>query len=126
MPAVADIDNDGREEIVACVPDFSTIVRLFAFHSDGTNVVGFPVTIANGLPIRRVAIADVDIDGFKDIVVQGNGGTPRKMTIVGHLGNVMSQWTLPVQRWAASIVPTPAIGNFDDGPPARDRCRRAK
>ena len=27
MPAVADIDNDGREEIVACMPDFSTSHR---------------------------------------------------------------------------------------------------
>ena len=100
MPAVADIDNDGREEIVASMPDFSTFphsLRLFAFHSDGTNVVGFPVTIAMDFH-PTVAIADVDIDGFKDIVVQGNGGTPRKMTIVGRLGNVMSQWTLPVQQ----------------------------
>ena len=79
MPAVADIDNDGREEIVACMPDFSTYdsLRLFAFHSDGTNVAGFPVTIAMDFQ-PTVAIADVDIDGFKDIVVQGNGGTPQE------------------------------------------------
>ena len=38
------------------------------------------------------------------------------MTIVGHLGNVMSQWTLPVQRSGASIVSTPAVGNFDEDP----------
>jgi AtzE family amidohydrolase len=117
MPAVADIDNDGLEEIIACMPDFSTYdsLRLFAFHSDGTNVVGFPVTIAMDFQ-PTVAIADVDNDGFKDIVVQGNGGTPRKMTIVGRLGNVMSQWTLPVQRSGAAIVSTPAIGNFDADP----------
>jgi len=117
MPAVADIDNDGREEIVVAVPDFETFqaLRLFAFHSDGTYVTGFPVVLAMDFD-PSIAIADVDMDGFKDIVIQGNGGTPRKMTIVGHAGNVLSQWMLPVQHLSASIVSTPAIGNFDEDP----------
>ena len=118
MPAVADIDNDGRAEIVVCIPDSSPCnsLRLFAFHSDGTTVAGFPVAIAMGL-LPTVAIADVDIDGFKDIVVQGNGGTPQKMAIVGHLGNVISQWTRPARTWLASIEPTPALGSLRYGSP---------
>jgi len=116
MPAVADIDNDGREEIVAGVPDFdASTLRLFAFHSDGTSVTGFPVALTMDFQPSLV-IADVDGDGYKDIVIQGNSGIPRNMTIVGHSGNVLSQWMLPVQHSGAAIVSTPAVGNFDDDP----------
>jgi subtilisin family serine protease len=116
MPAVADLDGDGRREVVIDSLDWpAKVSRLFAFRSDGTLMPGFPTVTAPNYG-SSVAIADVDADGFRDVVVVARGGSPRKVTVVGHTGAVLSSWDLPRLTLAASIEPTPALGNFDEDP----------
>jgi hypothetical protein len=65
-PAVADLDGDGTLEILIGAEDR----RLYAFHSDGTPVSGFPIEI--GAEARSTpAIWDLDRDGATDIVLAG-------------------------------------------------------
>jgi len=65
-PAVADLDGDGRLEILIGAEDR----RLYAFHFDGTPVSGFPIEI--GAEARSTpAVWDIDRDGATDIVLAG-------------------------------------------------------
>ncbi len=65
-PAVADLDGDGTLEILIGGEDR----RLYAFHSDGTPVSGFPIEI--GAEARSTpAVWDLDKDGATDIVLAG-------------------------------------------------------
>jgi hypothetical protein len=44
-PALADIDNDGKDEIIVGTQGD----QLFAFNEDGSNVSGFPVALSNDI-----------------------------------------------------------------------------
>ena len=68
---VNDIDCDGDLEIIIPTTDGGGLI--YALHHDGTLVDGWPVNI--GSPIRRaVASADIDQDGFPEILFGDQNG----------------------------------------------------
>ncbi len=67
-PAVADIDKDGNPEIAVT----TTSGRVFILRQDGTRLLDFD-KINTGCPLTPPAIADVDYNGFLDIVMLGGG-----------------------------------------------------
>jgi hypothetical protein len=92
-PVIADLDGDGRPEIVAASQDR----HLYSWHGDGSAVDGFPVLIADPAMIKSVdpatdhitfksgleiknqgklvdtpAVGDVDGDGKPEIVIGSN------------------------------------------------------
>ena len=67
-PAVADLDKDGKNEIVAAL--YST----FVFDAEG-NARGAKGTATNGRVYAPHVVADLDGDGIMEIVVGGNQGT---------------------------------------------------
>ena len=64
-PLAADIDSDGRPELITTSGNSAGGV-MFAVHHDGTQVSGFPVT--SSAPIILIGIGDVDGDGQLEIV----------------------------------------------------------
>jgi hypothetical protein len=64
MPALADIDNDGKQEIIIATQD----MKLYVFNETGGNEPGWPVTLPS-YAAGGVAVGDIDGDGTKEIVV---------------------------------------------------------
>src|SRR5947207_508743 len=71
-PAVADLEREGRLEIIAGSAGYSSF-QLNAYEPDGTVRAGWPVRHAgdpgdgSGLWNQNVVVADMNGDGFKEI-----------------------------------------------------------
>ncbi len=63
-PALADLDNDGEDEIIVTAQDST----CYAFNADGSDVPGWPVTLPD-FGGGSVAIGDIDNNGQLDVVV---------------------------------------------------------
>jgi Zn-dependent metalloprotease len=68
-PAIADLDGDGNIEIIVG----STGGSLYAWHSDGTLVNGFPALIGQQVYSSPV-IGDIDNDFDQEILIGSSGG----------------------------------------------------
>jgi hypothetical protein len=110
--SVADMDGDGRLDLVAA----STIpaVPVFLGAGDGTFLTGIAHPV--DAPVDDLAIADLDRDGTLDIVTvnhpgaTGDGGGPKASVLLGNgNGTLESQTALPVGSDATSV----AIADFN-------------
>ena len=89
-PAVADLDGDGAAEILIGAEDR----RLYAFHSDGSSVSGFPIEI--GAEARSTpAVWDMDGDGAAEIAL---AGWDRKIHVWRYPG-IFSPLSAPWPMW---------------------------
>ncbi len=76
-PAVADIDGDGRLDVVVGTGTYypgTGGYRLYAFDRNGNNLPGWPVATSGNMP-NSPAVADLDSDGKMEIVT-GCGSEP--------------------------------------------------
>ncbi len=113
IPLVADVDGDGLAEVFVYAPDFAQQVgTLYGFAHDGATLPGWPIAMPMDYHPALLA-ADLDGDGLNEIVVKGNGGTPRMMVVVRGNGQIVSQWVLPVKNWGATLESSPAVGDLD-------------
>ncbi len=84
--AVIDLDDDGDLELI--VPSTDGGGKIYAFHHTATAVEGWPVTI--GSPLRSaVATADIDHDGFPEVVCGDQNGYVHALH---HDGSVVDGW----------------------------------
>jgi hypothetical protein len=100
-PAVADIDADGRNEIIVGTQGN----EVHAFNDDGTSVTGFPVALADDV-VGSPAIGDVDGNGDLEIVVGSKNGVVRALN---HDGSDL--WTRTLVAWSNFFTPSPAIAD---------------
>ncbi|MDD2731969.1 MAG: S8 family serine peptidase [Candidatus Pacebacteria bacterium] len=111
IPLVGDIDNDGYDEII----EYNyTQRRLYVYNHDGSLLWSASMPSEELKP--TMLMADLNLDGNKEIVFKGNDAKSEKMVIVNKNGNIISQWNLPPITFGAAIVSSPAVGNFDNDP----------
>lgn len=115
-PAVGDITGDGIPEIVA-----ESYYQVWAFHSDGTVVEGFPYIPAGSGRVFSYSspiLADFDNDGFREIVVgdhslsSGNGA----IHVIKSDGTIYPGWPRFTQQWIygpASVADIDGDGSLD-------------
>ena len=115
IPVIANIDNDGLNEIIAFNynSNYMGSSELYVFKPNGSLMNGWPILVPRDYHPTLLA-ADLNNDGKKEIVVNGKDALNRFLTIVNADGIVTSQWQLNNVSWGASIVSSPAIGNFDN------------
>jgi Zn-dependent metalloprotease len=96
-PATADIDGDGRREVVAeagAAPVGSFIAgKVYAFHRDATLVAGWPRIVRAG-PNSSPLLADVDLDGNVDVVVGTQLGGVYVWRLAGAYQNGVTDWLM--------------------------------
>jgi PKD repeat protein len=116
IPIVGDINNDGYDEIVV----FRFLLtqsnsQIYVFNHTGAVLTGFPITIAKEYH-PTLLIADVNNDGYGEIIFKGNDAVDRKLIIIDHTGTILAQWSLSVKSWGSSVESSPVVGNFDNDP----------
>ncbi len=125
--ACADIDGDGLPEVIAPTmsppwnrslpisatnPDYAK-GTMWAINGDSTNVPGFPVATEQYI-YSAPAVADVDNDGFMEIVVSSGFGTIGRVntvTIYNHDGSILPNWP---QVTAGAMMGTPVLGDLNN------------
>lgn len=106
--AVGDITGDGVPEIMG-----ESYTALYAWKANGDTLPGFPFYMPNGdvNSYSSPVLADVDNDGYRDIVfgthVLGGGGF---VYVLKRDGTQLPNWPRTTGYW---IYGPPAVGNID-------------
>ncbi|MBI4388136.1 MAG: VCBS repeat-containing protein [Candidatus Omnitrophica bacterium] len=115
---VADLDNDGSPEVIAPTNNSS----VYVWHADGNRMAGWPQTDLHGVLASVPAVADLDGDGRKEIVIGTTTGEPDANWYTVNLvyawhsdGTLVEGWP---QRLIFGMLPglgcsSPAIADFE-------------
>lgn len=109
-PTVADIDGDGKPEVIASNYRYPLESQLFIWKSDGTLLDGWP-KVVGGL-VNSITIADVDANGWNDIVLTDYDGGVK---VLDHKGSMLPGWPVTVGAAGTSRVLAPAAVDDLDG-----------
>ncbi|MCX6044129.1 MAG: FG-GAP-like repeat-containing protein [Chloroflexi bacterium] len=119
-PALADLDNDGKAEVIIGTNSFRVCPNPYLFvvlKGDGTFYPGWPVETTDNIA-SSPAVGDLDGDGFLDIVV-GTGNYDEHCQQAAD-GNKVYAWDRngqPLPGWprptAGNMETSPAIGDID-------------
>lgn len=110
-PAFGDIDGDGHGEIVVTTSGTTSGGYIYAWHTDGSVVSGFPVN--HGYTTRTPVLADLDNDGKLEIIVSLRGAN-QEFVYRGN-GTVFPGWPKQMNAVPASSA---SVGDIDgDGIP---------
>jgi hypothetical protein len=120
-PAVADIDNDGYDDIIVatrkttiprelkyCFPD----TGIYVLDRYGNNLSGWPQLVCERF-CESPAIADFNNDGYLEIIISDYGEDPfsgRKTYVFDYLGNILLGWP---QSTRCHAYRSPVIGDVD-------------
>jgi hypothetical protein len=123
--AVADLDGDGKADIVTANQQGSTVSILKNLGGGGTISAGSfatPVSFATGPNPWNVFIVDIDGDGKPDVVTLDQGSANHKISILRNLGVVhgitTNSFAQAVDLAGADTGETLAVGDLDgDGKP---------
>ena len=104
-PSVGDIDNDGSTELIT-----STTTALYAIHSNGNIVDGFPVQ-EDGAKFSYQSPLLVDLDGDEKLEIVGSRHNDLPGTyVINSEGNYYGEWPFYDDIW--TFAP-PAVADID-------------
>ncbi len=111
-PAIADINNDGIDEIMQLCENDS----MYVWHPDGSNVAPWPKKFTSQSVDKNslapsIALGNFTNDAFIEMVIMEtlqSGGT--RCQIVDHLGNTLPGWPLTVVNISES---SPVVGDIN-------------
>jgi len=119
----ADLDGDGRRELIVSVPNG----QVLALHADGSRLAGWPRTFDNltqpAFPIGDAGVGDLDGDGSPDIVTCVVSGTPMRRNFLYAMrvdGTDLPGWPIELRDtstdyYTCSGVPTLLADLDSDG-----------
>jgi hypothetical protein len=115
-PSIGDLDADGRPEIVQFTRGVTSGGRMWIVEHDGAIPPGFPKSFGNNNLEGSPTLADLDGDGFLEILV------PERAYPIGYVHVVEADGTEWTTGWPQVLdhVPacSPAVGDVDaDGLP---------
>lgn len=117
-PALADLDNDGEEEIILLEKtshDAPTVSKLYAFDENGVVRAGFPYAAPLLGSTSSPVVADIDDNEDLEIIFV----TENRIVVLNHNGSVYTAgWpkNLPALPTSASIkdyMSCPAVGDIN-------------
>jgi len=110
--SIGDLNGDGRND-VASIEGYNSRSRIVVYYQNTDHTLGTPQIITTDLTLRGVAIADVNNDGFAELIVAGNatsGAAPLGRVYVytqdpvTHALNAPQQYTLSTSSVAGMAV----------------------
>ena len=117
-PSVADMNNDGKMEIIVNGQNY-----LYIFNYVGGLIKKIALTGAGDLG-AETTVADLNNDGYPEIIRRFQGldvGEQRQLTILDSNGNTLPGWPKNTydpnyqgDAWGYNETSVPAIGNLDD------------
>jgi subtilisin family serine protease len=113
-PLLADLDNNGDEEIIAYnYLDQGDVSMVFAFNGDGSLIPGWPVTLTKDFHATLMA-ADLNNDNSLEIIVKGNDiWNEESITIISANGMIINNWLYDDSELGGGVNWYPAIGSLD-------------
>ncbi|MBA7634502.1 hypothetical protein ES703_42087 [subsurface metagenome] len=107
QPTIADVNNDGKDDII-----FAYGNSIFIFKHDGEYLNGWPkeISLLEGEPLvlNGPAVADLDNDGYNEIVV---GDTNGNLHIFNHDGSYVEGWPKKISSY---LLASPTISDIDN------------
>lgn len=88
-PIIADVDGDGRQDILVGFPDFT----VKAFRASGDLAEGFPIP-TGGPVLAAPAVVDANGDGRLDLYIQSRDGQVYSRTTRGVASRENPQWPM--------------------------------
>ncbi len=114
-PTVADLDGDGREEVV--LVESGATARLAAIEGSGRAARGYPVQLAEVVDHQSTAVGDLDGDGRPELIqatvpfdgsLDGTGGlVPASLHVMRVDGSALPGWPMTLQTgapWGALLT----------------------
>ncbi len=116
VPTVADLDGDGRKEILVPTRGWTRGGRIYVFRSDGSNFPGWPKSLSGNNVSGGITAADLDGDGKLEVIAQERAWPAGYVHVFRWNGTKFpGAWPFKLDH-----VPTgtPAVGDVDgDGRP---------
>jgi len=111
-PTVADVNADGRLEIVLATGGVPNPGRLYLVDDNGEDLKGWPLSFDDNWVLSAPAVSDVDDDGILEIVAASREAPAGKVHLLTMEGNPYSDnWPQTLDKTPAV---TPSIGDVDD------------